>query len=349
MIGFCWEGLGNAGEVKVLSSASVEQTLTLMAEAAEWKDEVLVSKTWHQVPAQEVIIEECLGILAQVALSLWPNWYGQAQSFAEGTVAEETWLNRLQTQSIPRDIDPSISTAWLKAVVPLCENKLSPKLTSFPRTFQIQQLIKAISPKGLTLALATDDSQPRSMYLLGLAKAALWLADQEKIRVVLLVPPALAHHEELASVGYSTLELQLPVLTESLDTSVKVVLGQRGSPHPASQVEQLLAKRLESDAELRSLLSFNQPVQSIMGHSFRVDLLWEEGKLIVEIDGDEHRGRHQYTADRQRDYELMISGYLILRISNDQVMSDSELVLQMIRDVVRFRRESQALDYNLGA
>lgn len=345
---FCWEELGNVGEVKVLSSPSVEQTLTLLAEVAEQQDAVLVSKLWHQVPAQETIIDECLSVLAKVALSLWPDWYGKTQWFTQSTVAEEMWLNRLRTQTIS-EVDPSISTPWLKAVVPLCENNIPPRLTKLSRSLQVQQLIKAISPKGLTLALATDDSQLRSMYLLGLAKAASWLADQSKIRVVLLVPTALAHHEELASIGYSALELQLPAPTEFLDTSIKVVLGQRGSPHPASHVEQLLAKRLGSDPELRGLLGFNQTVQTVVGHSFKVDLLWEGGKLIVEVDGDEHRGRNHYTADRQRDYELMISGYLVLRISNDQVMSDCERVLEMIRNVVRFRRRSQALDNTLGA
>ncbi|MCF2972765.1 DUF559 domain-containing protein [Synechococcus sp. Nb3U1] len=349
MVNFCWEELGNAGEVKVLSSPSVEQTLTLLAEVAEQQDEVLVSKLWHQVPAQETIIDECLSVLAKVALSLWPNWYGQTQWFTQSTAAEEIWLNHLRIQAISVEVDPSISTMWLKAVVPLCENNIPPQLTKLPRSLQVQQLIKAISPKGLTLALVTDDPQPRSMYLLGLAKAASWLADQSKVRVVLLVPTALAHHEELASIGYSALELQLPAPTEFLDTSVRVVLGQRGSPHPGSQMEQLLAKRIECDAELKGLFSFNQSIQTTTGQSFKVDLLWEEGKLIVELDGDEHRGRNRYTADRQRDYELVISGYLVLRISNDQVMSDCERVLEMIRNVVRLRPRSQALNNTLGA
>lgn len=346
MAGFHWQDLGNEGEVKVVASASVEQALTWMAEAAVWENEVLVSKIWHQVPAQETLVEECLGVLAQAALSLWPDWYGQVQFFTQGAVAEERRLNRLCAQTLPPDGDPSISRAWLKAVVPLCEKKIAPRLVDFPRHLQIQQLIKAISPKGLTLALATDDPQPRSLYLLGLAKAAAWLASQGKIRVVLLVPTALAHHEELASVGYQTFELSQPKadrsIDSSLDPSVQVVLGRKGSPHPSSQVEHLLAKRLENDPELRNLLSFNQPVQSVTGRFFKVDLLWEEGKLIVEIDGDEHRERHHYTADRLRDYELMISGYLVLRFSNDQVISDCELVLEMIRDMVKFRRNGQA-------
>jgi very-short-patch-repair endonuclease len=72
---------------------------------------------------------------------------------------------------------------------------------------------------------------------------------------------------------------------------------------------------------------------------FLVDLVWADGKVIVEVDGYQyHSNRQAFSADRRRDYELTVSGYLVLRLPHDEVMDDVELALEKIRDMVHFRR-----------
>ena len=42
--------------------------------------------------------------------------------------------------------------------------------------------------------------------------------------------------------------------------------------------------------------------------------------------------------DRHRDYELVLSGYTVLRLANDEVLQDFGRAVEKIRDVVRLRR-----------
>jgi very-short-patch-repair endonuclease len=109
-----------------------------------------------------------------------------------------------------------------------------------------------------------------------------------------------------------------------------------GRPHPLSIVEQKIAKLLGMDKELQSLFVYNQFVAGTSGPKAKVDLLWSEGRVVVELDGDEHR-REKYRADRHRDYELLCAGYLVLRITNAEVLEDATRAIEKIRDVVRIR------------
>jgi very-short-patch-repair endonuclease len=109
----------------------------------------------------------------------------------------------------------------------------------------------------------------------------------------------------------------------------------RGLPHPLSDIEQRLAKALGTDAELAPLFSFNQSVQTVRGSRPRVDLMWTEGRLVVELDGyGSHGNRAAFMYDRHRDYELTLSGYTVLRLSNDEIAQDIEKAIEKIRDLV---------------
>jgi very-short-patch-repair endonuclease len=68
-----------------------------------------------------------------------------------------------------------------------------------------------------------------------------------------------------------------------------------------------------------------------VGH---VDLLVGE-RLVVETDGREwHTKPEAYDADRRRDLALAELGYLVLRLSYDQVMGEWDRVVAVIRAVV---------------
>ncbi len=52
-------------------------------------------------------------------------------------------------------------------------------------------------------------------------------------------------------------------------------------------------------------------------------------KLIIEIDGGIHDTRKEY--DSNRDRYLEAGGYSILRLTNNQILSDIDSVLETIR------------------
>lgn len=53
---------------------------------------------------------------------------------------------------------------------------------------------------------------------------------------------------------------------------------------------------------------------SIVGHE--VDMLWREQRLVAELDGFEHhRTRQAFERDRDRDTELLLAGYRVIRVT----------------------------------
>jgi very-short-patch-repair endonuclease len=98
---------------------------------------------------------------------------------------------------------------------------------------------------------------------------------------------------------------------------------------------------LGSDAELASLFRFNWFVETVRGSRPKVDWVWMDGRLVVELDGyPDHATRRAFIGDRQRDYELLLSGFTVLRLANDEIAQDCGRAIEKIRDLVRFRRSA---------
>lgn len=58
-------------------------------------------------------------------------------------------------------------------------------------------------------------------------------------------------------------------------------------------------------------------------------------KLVVEVDGRSHEGEEAVANDRKRDAWFRNEGYRVIRVSNEQVLENTENVVRMILDVVR--------------
>jgi very-short-patch-repair endonuclease len=112
----------------------------------------------------------------------------------------------------------------------------------------------------------------------------------------------------------------------------------RGKPHPLSESEQKMARYIAADMNLADLFEWNSFVRLGPLSNPCVDLLWAEGRLVVEIDDQSHWRRDKYAADRQRDFELTMSGFMVLRITSDEVLSDTPKAIEKIRRCVELRR-----------
>ncbi|GAB2640834.1 type IV toxin-antitoxin system AbiEi family antitoxin domain-containing protein [Gordonia jinhuaensis] len=87
---------------------------------------------------------------------------------------------------------------------------------------------------------------------------------------------------------------------------------------------------------LRSKRLVVRPQVTIAGVG-RVDLLVGDS-LVIEIDSRAHHtSSHDYEADRERDRKLIAMGYVVLRISYNQVVHDWPAVESAIDDLIRRR------------
>ncbi len=69
---------------------------------------------------------------------------------------------------------------------------------------------------------------------------------------------------------------------------------------------------------------------------FTVDFLWPGERLIVEVDGwDSHGTRSAFEADRERDTQLKLLGYEVVRFTWRQLRESPAEVAGLLRELLR--------------
>jgi very-short-patch-repair endonuclease len=95
--------------------------------------------------------------------------------------------------------------------------------------------------------------------------------------------------------------------------------------HTRSPLERILYELCEADR-------LPLPKLNVYRHGWLVDAVWDEQRLIVELDGYAgHRTKAQLESDHQRDLELRACGYTILRYTWRQLTHSSDAVALDIR------------------
>jgi len=105
-----------------------------------------------------------------------------------------------------------------------------------------------------------------------------------------------------------------------------------GEPHPDSPGEQELHLRHQQGALYG--FRFNVPVLAYV-----VDLINRETKVIGEVDGHAHHSEpDQIYRDVNRDWDLRQRGYEVLRFTHDEVMYDTDRVIDDLEMAVVLRQ-----------
>lgn len=292
------------------------------------------------------MIDGLVESLAQAALAVWPEWLGQSDAFAEcDEDSLQPLMDRLASIREARR-QSSVLKSWLMRAAAMARANRPPVLPGFSASVQLQQLSSVIADHELVLVVhAASACDPNSSGLLGLARSLEWLARHVPARIVAVLPVDWAGRPELEGITWKSRTVEEPEaapsrgqMETSLDEPPVMVCPIRGRPHPNSPGEQLMAARLRLDPLLGPLFQYNMPVETVRGSRYLVDLVWPEGKIVVEIDGYRaHSSRFDFANDRHRDYELQLSGYLVLRLTHENVMRDVEIEVDKIRDMVKFR------------
>ncbi|MEU7871543.1 DUF559 domain-containing protein [Dactylosporangium sp. NPDC049140] len=114
-----------------------------------------------------------------------------------------------------------------------------------------------------------------------------------------------------------------------------------GYPRADSRAEQALERALAACEWARGRHWNHDYDPDILGRRYRLDLFWPAERLVVEVDGEEHRGAVKFADDHRRDVHLHLHGHVVLRFTNEDVLTDVRLVVHNIRQLLeQLRRGS---------
>ena len=328
-----------AGRVSVLAGVSLDQVRLYLQGAEALSTAVSpFSRSWRDRAPMRSLLERS-NALAQIALTLWPRWFSDIDFSAFGRDALGHEAARLLARAAAEQIEGMIQP-WAEAAVAQALERRLPRVSGTPTETEFRQLCLTIDRNGLVLVTPGPIATEASAFV----HAIEWIAGVVDVPVVVVFDALPDHGPPLDRILYGarivaperTLVSPATSPSEGAETWLAPIAGR---PHPLSEIEQRLAKVLAGDGELAPVFCFNQTSETIRGSRPRVDLIWTEGRLVVERDGYEsHGNRAAFMYDRHRDYELTLSGYTVLRLANDEVAQDIEKSIEKIRDLVRMRQ-----------
>lgn len=270
--------------------------------------------------------------LGRAVSSLWPFlWAGEDFTDAQDDALTRAHLD-VRFERLARRV-PGLSQSWAAETARRLIAGRHPLRPGTPPILDWEQLVLALSPAGLVIATPLPAGEPAAVLA-----ACGWLAECAPVSVLLFARdmPDLQGPHGRVSYGAGTISGPRPPAADP--PPEPLILAEpdvEGRPHPLSAAEMRLYCLIQADAELAPLFAFNRRVPEVSQMACRVDVLWAAGRVVVEVDGPEHRGATRYRADRLRDHALMCAGYRVLRLTNEDVIEDGGLALARIRDIVR--------------
>lgn len=300
-------------------------------------------------PTPEAITEQAINLLAETARRLWPIRLSNV-SFAE---CRDDRLGRLAASAIARRAAngiPGLLPSWAEAASLRALANRPPRVYGMHPAQELAQLALAVSRFGLVLVADVSVFCERSDPAVAV-HALEWIA-RHGGAVAALFPDLPPEKPQFDRILYGARRVSAASITEAGETESRAagaagdalwIAPWRGMPHPLSDIEQRLANAFSAYSELAPLFGFNQFIDTIRGSRPKVDLIWKQGRLVVELDGyGSHGNRAAFMYDRHRDYELTLSGYTVLRLANDEITQDIEKSLEKIRDLVHLCRTRAA-------
>ena len=279
-------------------------------------------------PTPDRVIVQAVDSLAEAALRLWPFWW-RSLRFIEGRDTLAQLAAAVAARQAAREI-PGVSSRWAEAAARRAAFGHAPRIAGYELAQELSQLARVL---GGELRLLVDVGNPGLWPRPeALVHALEWIAAHADAAVVALFPDLPALRPPFDRILYNA-----RMVTGAAEAPVSPqVRPTRGLPHPLSDTERRLVAALAEDGELGPLFEFNRTIFTTRGSTPRVDLVWRVGQLVVEVDGyGSHGNRQAFRQDRHRDYELALTGFTVLRVTNDEIDEDLQQAVEKIRDMVR--------------
>ncbi|MET4167689.1 MULTISPECIES: DUF559 domain-containing protein [Gordonia] len=293
------------------------------------------------------VVGEVLDALEDIVVALFPTWLpgGESGSLVDADDAES------RARALCRDAGfPSPAVAHLARAAAGARRPVSSPADDARAGALTFLLRRSYGRDAVVLAVRAHTALPeRAQH--AAAAAYDWLADHADLTVWLTADalPAVAR-VPVVRIGVAdgrgpdqTGLAEVPVDPSPAPGPVLVVSRPAGGPAPHSTAEQALERALVNAPWARER-QWNRSPRDLdpLTPAVIVDLLWSSERVVVEVDGADHRGPVKYARDRRRDNMLQRAGYLVLRYTNDHVLDDPALVVAELAAAIAERSPSRA-------
>jgi hypothetical protein len=254
-------------------------------------------------------IDRILNDLADLAAALWPDWDGS---------------------ECPKPF-PGMLPAWRLAATRFTSSGRRPRFPRLAREMEFPLLLSALP--GIVLLAEVDAL--RSERAAPIIAALDWCR-RHGAAVVALLGEQPVPEPPWDLLLYDAIIVGPPPIEPA---ARRLILSSSDIASSGSAIERRMREALQATPDLAGLFEHEVTLQlGALGPTPRVDLLWRGGKVVLELDGPEHERDPNYGADRHRDYELLVAGYLVLRLTNAEIQLDLSRSLEKVRRVVNLRR-----------
>lgn len=295
-------------------------------------------------------IAALLDSMDRAAVALFPRWLPEAAHLDPSVELGGPAVRALAARAAARS---STFGPFLADLAERCLRDLAYRPSRFPAEVRASGLVRVMAEaygreSSAVLIAVPDDLSPTDER--ALVAAAEWLADHGRLGVWLAGAP-------LRTVDrVRTVAVTLPEYVTDLVTAPDTVNvpGQPQSDRPSFSYPPLSGiPRSDSAAELaleRSLARQEWALGRCWNHTFeyhllrkayRLDLYWPDERVVVEVDGPDHREKYKFADDRRRDVQLQLLGHDVLRFTNDEVLADVQAVVEKIGQLLRQRRTTR--------
>lgn len=324
-----WSALPSSGVVSVTGAAAAAIALAL-DDLPDEAPAVLLTRI-DQVSGAAQVIDELISILERTAYDLYPAWLPGAEASPGRSTIDRAAARSLAAtvaESTPH-YRPFLMDLTANAVAAQSGGESSDLARKYSSATLMAGLVRVISESfardAVVLALypaaATTAAEQEQ-----LATACDWLATHVGVWLLEGIMSPLDRYPILIVEPHAA-----PVADEEPWTLPALTFPPlAGRPHPSSTAEVKLESHL-ARLQWAGSRRWNQTVPTgDLAPYVRADLVWPEAALVVEIDGADHRTAAKYADDRRRDVALQLAGYTVVRFTNEQVLSDTPRVADII-------------------
>ncbi|MFT4126482.1 MAG: DUF559 domain-containing protein [Gordonia sp. (in: high G+C Gram-positive bacteria)] len=281
------------------------------------------------------VTTEVLDALEGLLLTLFPTWLGQPAGTLLDldealALAGDLVRQPHQISAVVRALARAGATGHPPRRRPAAEIRAAGLFALLRHAYGRPEVTLAVRASGELSATAQHAAAAACEWLARHGRLTIWLT-ADALPAVTRVPRI-----RLGLPGAA----DAPIVTVAdPDAPVLVVSRPIGAPAPHSAAEQALERALSHAGVWATARRWNRtpPGLDILAKRSIVDIHWPGCRVVVEIDGPEHRNPAKYADDRRRDNMLQRHGFVVLRYVNEQVLADPEAVVAELHAIIEER------------